>query len=74
MELSPFQSKILQAVEKRIRAKKKKGLFVEALAGAGKSTMVWLICQQLLRSWLHPQGSCRGGVWQEEQRGLATLD
>ena len=43
MELSPFQSKILQAVEKRIRAKKKKGLIVEALAGAGKSTMVWLI-------------------------------
>ena len=47
MELSSFQSKILQAVEKRIRAKRKWGLIVEALAGAGKSTMVWLICHSL---------------------------
>lgn len=47
MELSVYQSKILEAVNKRVAAKRKKGLIVEALAGTGKSTMIWLICQEL---------------------------
>lgn len=47
MELSVYQSKILEAVQQRVSAKRKKGLIVEALAGTGKSTMIWLICQQL---------------------------
>lgn len=47
MELSRYQSEILQAVENRLSAEEKKGLIVEARAGSGKSTMVWLICQKL---------------------------
>lgn len=54
MELSPFQSKILEAVDKRVSARSKKGLLVEARAGAGKSTMIWLICQQLQAQGFSP--------------------
>jgi superfamily I DNA/RNA helicase len=55
MELSVFQSKILKAVQSRVRASQKKGLLVEALAGAGKSTMIWLICQELQTQGFFPQ-------------------
>lgn len=55
MELSPFQSKILEAVDKRVSARSKQGLIVEALAGAGKSTMIWLICQQLQAQGFSPR-------------------
>ena len=47
MEPSDYQADIIKAVQQRLKAQKKKGLIVEALAGAGKSTMIWLICQQL---------------------------
>jgi superfamily I DNA/RNA helicase len=32
-----------------LKAKKKKGLIVEALAGAGKSTILWMIAQELMQ-------------------------
>jgi superfamily I DNA/RNA helicase len=53
MELSPFQSKILEAVDKRVSARSKKGLIVEALAG--NCTMIWLICQQLQAQGFSPR-------------------
>ena len=47
MQSSHYQTDILKAVQKRVNAPETKGLIVEALAGSGKSTMIWLICQQL---------------------------
>lgn len=47
MQPSPYQINIIKAVQQRLKAKKKKGLIVEALAGAGKSTILWMIAQEL---------------------------
>lgn len=55
MQSSPYQTDIIKAVQQRLRAKKKKGLIIEALAGSGKSTMIWLICQQLQSEGFSPQ-------------------
>lgn len=54
MELSPYQTNIILAVQQRVSAKRKKGLVVEALAGTGKSTMIWLICQHLQKRGFFP--------------------
>ena len=47
MQASPYQSDILKAVQQRVQVKNKKGLIVEALAGCGKSTILWMISQEL---------------------------
>lgn len=58
MQPSPYQADILKAVEKRVKAREKKGLIIEALAGSGKSTMIWLICQQLQAQGFSPREVC----------------
>ena len=55
MQLSSYQSQILNAVQERLQTNAKKGLIVEALAGTGKSTLIWLICQQLQAQGFSPQ-------------------
>lgn len=47
MQPSTYQAEIIKAVQQRLKAKKKKGLIVEALAGCGKSTILWMIAQDL---------------------------
>ena len=47
MQPSPYQTDIIKAVQQRLKVKKKKGLIVEALAGCGKSTILWMIAQEL---------------------------
>lgn len=54
MQPSPYQIEIIKAVLSRLKAKKKKGIVVEALAGCGKSTMLWLIAQELKRAGVSP--------------------
>lgn len=58
MQLSTYQIDIIRAVQQRLKVNKKKGLIVEALAGAGKSTLIWLICQQLQAQGFSPQEVC----------------
>jgi len=55
MELSTYQTQIIKAVQSRLKTKVKKGLIVEALAGTGKSTVIWLICQELQAQGFSPQ-------------------
>lgn len=55
MQPSIYQTQIIKAVQERLQTKVKKGLAVEALAGTGKSTMIWLICQQLQAHGFSPQ-------------------
>lgn len=47
MQPSTYQAEIIKAVQQRLKAKNKKGLIVEALAGCGKSTILWMIAQEL---------------------------
>jgi superfamily I DNA/RNA helicase len=58
MQPSSYQTEIIKAVQQRLKPKKKKGLIVEALAGAGKSTLIWLICQELQAQGFSPQEVC----------------
>lgn len=55
MQPSPYQTKIINTVKLRLKAKNKKGLIVEALAGCGKSTMLWLIAKELKAQGVCPQ-------------------
>ena len=47
MQQSSFQVDIIKAVQQRLKAKVKKGLVVEALAGCGKSTILMMIAADL---------------------------
>lgn len=58
MNLSTYQTEIIKAVRARSRSTVKKGLVVEALAGTGKSTLIWLICQELERQGESPESVC----------------
>lgn len=49
MQPSSFQTNIIKAVQQRLKAKRKKGLIVEALAGCGKSTILWMIALELMQ-------------------------
>jgi len=55
MQPSVYQTKIINAVKLRLFSKNKKGLIVEALAGCGKSTMLWLIAQELKAQGVCPK-------------------
>lgn len=54
MELSRYQEEILEAVQQRLKTSPKKGLIVEALAGCGKSTMLWLMVKELAQQGFQP--------------------
>lgn len=47
MQPSTYQAEIILAVQQRLKAKNKIGLIVEALAGCGKSTILWMIATEL---------------------------
>lgn len=49
MQPSSYQTDIIKAVQQRLKAKEKKGLIVEALAGCGKSTILWMIALELMQ-------------------------
>lgn len=50
MQPSSYQTDIIKAVHQRLKATKKRGLIVEARAGAGKSTILWMIAQELQKA------------------------
>ncbi len=49
MQPSTYQTDIIKAVQQRLKANKKKGLIIEALAGCGKSTILWMIALELMQ-------------------------
>lgn len=49
MQPSTYQADIIKAVQQRLQAKEKKGLIVEARAGCGKSTILWMIALELMQ-------------------------
>ncbi|XWK91805.1 MAG: UvrD-helicase domain-containing protein (plasmid) [Phormidium sp.] len=60
MQLSTYQQAVLDAIKQRITANERplKGLLIEALAGSGKSTMLWLIAQ-VLSEYGYTPSECR---------------
>ena len=59
MQLTTYQQEIIEAVRVRIQTKgDKPGLLIEALAGAGKTTTLFLAAQEANNLGVHP-GACR---------------
>lgn len=60
MQLSTYQQAVLDAIKQRITTNERplKGLLIEALAGSGKSTQLWLIAQ-VLSEYGYTPDECR---------------
>lgn len=70
MQPSSYQTDIIKAVQQRLKAKEKKGLIVEALAGCGKSTILWMIALELMQQGFQASEVVAVAFGKKNQRDL----